>query len=119
MVRLLGPLSIIKELDDDLWCTMVLLPRSSTEVQVRADLYAKEGHVASAKASEKWKWMLNQELLNKLRSDVDEKSSKGSNYFAYQCGGKSRLNKPFCEVAIDSCRSNDRFICHSRSASTD
>jgi nitrite reductase/ring-hydroxylating ferredoxin subunit len=89
IVRLLGPLTIIKELDDDLWCTMVLLPRSSSEVIVRCDLYAKEGHVAPVKTLEKWKWMLKQELMTITRSGAEEKSSTSSKYFAYQCGGRT------------------------------
>ncbi|KAH0843133.1 hypothetical protein AYO21_03424 [Fonsecaea monophora] len=88
VVRLLGPLSIIKELDDDLWCTMVLLPRSSSEVVVRCDFYLKQGHTAPAKVLEKSKWMLEQELLH-LSSPDENKSATRSPYFAYQCGGRT------------------------------
>ncbi|KIW31524.1 uncharacterized protein PV07_03168 [Cladophialophora immunda] len=88
VVRLLGPLSIIKELDNDLWCTLVLLPRSSSEVVVRFDFYVKEGHAAPAKVVEKSKWMLEQELLNLSRPD-ETKSATRSSYFAYQCGGRT------------------------------
>ncbi|OAP54419.1 hypothetical protein AYL99_11520 [Fonsecaea erecta] len=88
VVRLLGPLSIIKELDNDLWCTMVLLPRSSSEVVVQCDFYVKEGRTAPAKVVEKSKWMLEQELVNLSRPE-DARGSPRSSYFAYQCGGRT------------------------------
>src|SRR5882757_8277664 len=86
MARLLGPLSIIKELSEDLWCTMTLLPRSSSEVVVQCDIYAREGHHAPAATVERWKWMLERELIN-LSTPEAAKASTGS-YFAYQCGGE-------------------------------
>ena len=91
VVRLLGPLSIIKELDNDLWCTLVLLPRSSSEVLMRCDFYTKEGRVTPLKTIEKWKWMLNQEWMSKAKLETEE-DSMGSQNFAYQCGGK--CNRP-------------------------
>ncbi|KIX04917.1 uncharacterized protein Z518_05788 [Rhinocladiella mackenziei CBS 650.93] len=87
MVRLLGPLSIIKELRPDLWCTMTLLPRSCSEVMVRCDIYAKEGYTAPANTVDRWKWMLEKEVIN-LSKPVVSKTSTNS-YFAYQCGGRS------------------------------
>ncbi|KAJ9609878.1 hypothetical protein H2200_006207 [Cladophialophora chaetospira] len=89
VVELLGPVSLIKELDDDMWCTMVILPRSSSQVIVRGDLYGKEGHVAPVKTVEKWKWMLKQEVVSLSKSDARETDSKASKYFAYRCGGRT------------------------------
>jgi hypothetical protein len=81
-VRLLGPSSLIKELDDDLWCTMVLLPQSISLATVRCDIFAKEDHSVAAKTVEKWKWMLQQELTGLSRQEA------GTGDFAYQCGGE-------------------------------
>ncbi|KAK5327605.1 hypothetical protein LTR93_002990 [Exophiala xenobiotica] len=87
MAYLLGPLSIVKELDPNLWCTMTLLPRSSSEVVVRCDLYAKEGYQVPTNAVERWKWMLEKELTQVPNSD-DTRVARGS-YFAYKCGGRT------------------------------
>lgn len=87
MVRLLGPLSMIKELDEDLWCTMTLLPSSASESVTRVDIYAKEGHSVSSATVEKWKWMLEKEIASMSKPDSEPASARGS--FAYECGGKS------------------------------
>jgi hypothetical protein len=65
---------------------MTLLPRSSSEVVVRCDLYAKEGYQVPTNAVERWKWMLEKELTQVPNSD-DTRVARGS-YFAYKCGGK-------------------------------
>lgn len=88
IVELLGPMSIIKELDQDLWCTMVLFPRSSSEIIVRVDLYTEAGHMMPLKAIERWKWMLKQEVLSWSKAEEEADNAQSSKYFAYQCGGK-------------------------------
>jgi hypothetical protein len=89
MATLLGPLSMLKELNGGLWCTITLLPRSATEVLARCDIYAKEGHQIPAGAVQRQKWMLEKELLNLSKPDVAGEHTK--TYFAYQCGGMFRL----------------------------
>ncbi|KIV78832.1 hypothetical protein PV11_06442 [Exophiala sideris] len=87
MARLLGPMSMIKELNEDLWCTMTLLPRSQFEVIVRCDIYAREGRTPSAPTTQRWKWLLEKEL--NVLSKPDEAKATGGSYFAYQCGGRT------------------------------
>ncbi|KAI1616310.1 iron-sulfur cluster-binding protein [Exophiala viscosa] len=87
MARLLGPMSMIKELNEDLWCTMTLLPRSQSEVIVRCDIYAKEGTNPSPQTFQRWKWLLEKEL--NVLSKPDEAKASGRSYFAYQCGGRT------------------------------
>lgn len=86
MARLLGPLSLVKELDQDLWCTLTLLPHTSQEVVVRCDIYAKEGDAVPTNTVQKWKWLLERELTQLSKSDETPEST--GSYFAYQCGGK-------------------------------
>lgn len=88
MARLLGPLSLVKELDQDLWCTMTLLPHTFQEVVVRCDIYAKQGdHQIPTNTVQRWKWLLERELIELSKIDETTQESSGS-YFAYQCGGK-------------------------------
>ncbi|KAL6251416.1 hypothetical protein RBB50_001625 [Rhinocladiella similis] len=87
MARLLGPLSLVKELDQDLWCTLTLLPHTSQEVVVRCDIYAKEGDAVPTNTVQKWKWLLERELTQLSKSDETPEST--GSYFAYQCGGRT------------------------------
>ncbi|KAJ9639232.1 hypothetical protein H2204_003843 [Knufia peltigerae] len=89
MARLLGPLSLVKELDQDLWCTMTLLPHTFQEVVVRCDIYAKQGdHQIPTNTVQRWKWLLERELIELSKIDETTQESSGS-YFAYQCGGRT------------------------------
>jgi hypothetical protein len=83
-VRLLGPLSIAKDLDDDVWSTLTLFPTSNPESSVRIDLYSKPDQNVSQKAAEKWVWMLEQEVKAMSLNDV---SGSGITAFSYECGG--------------------------------
>ncbi|KAL2400148.1 hypothetical protein ABEF93_005805 [Exophiala dermatitidis] len=87
MAALLGPLSMIRELRQGLWCTMTLLPRSASEVVVRCDIYAREGHQEPSDVVEREKWLLEKEFLNLPRTDTRDKASMTA--FAYRCGGRS------------------------------
>lgn len=70
---------------------MVLLPRTSSEVVVRCDIYAKEGYVAPSGTVEKWKWMLEKEIVS-LSQPVDDVATKSARaFFSYQCGGELDL----------------------------
>ncbi|KIW13214.1 hypothetical protein PV08_08401 [Exophiala spinifera] len=99
MARLLGPLSLVKELDQDLWCTLTLLPHSSQEVVVRCDIYAKQGDQQTPtnnnnnnnnNAVQRWKWLLERELMQLSKSDQTQASPPAAgSYFAYQCGGRT------------------------------
>lgn len=96
--QLLGPLSMIKELNENLWCTMTLLPRSLSEVVVRCDIYAKEGRGPPAPTVGRWKWMLEKEL-NSLSKPDEVKS--GRSYFAYQCGGENATSEVIVQEETD------------------
>ena len=85
-VRLLGPLSVAKDLDDDLWSTVTLLPVSPSVSVVRMDLYSKPGHKVDSNRVRSWRWML-EELI---RSIVTTESRTDPTHvgFSYECGGK-------------------------------
>lgn len=65
---------------------MTLFPRTTTEVVVRCDIYAREGYHAPAAMVERWKWMLEKELTSLSTSNASDDSTRS--YFAYQCGGR-------------------------------
>jgi hypothetical protein len=65
---------------------MTLLPTAASESTVRIDLYSKPTHEASAKSIQKWKWMLEQEIIS-FRKDGNKFMSKPVG-FSYECGGK-------------------------------
>lgn len=85
-VRLLSPLSIAKDLDDQVWGTMTLLPTSASNSAVRIDVYSKPGHNVSLQVAAKWEWMLEQEV--NVFGSIDERSDLRSTSFSYECGGQ-------------------------------
>jgi hypothetical protein len=95
-VRLLGPLSIAKELDEQLWCTLTLLPSTVTSSTVRIDVFAKAGKHVPKASLERWIWMLQEEVksvavMRVARQKVDSE-------FAYECGGESERLRLACPV---------------------
>jgi hypothetical protein len=88
--RLLGPLSLTKELSPNLWCTMTLLPRSPSETTVRCDIYAslKQAGRPPLATVERCKWMLEKELINLSKPVGDQSKAVMRSNFAYKCGGK-------------------------------
>ncbi len=66
---------------------MTVLPASLDESGVRIDLFATDGRVVPKEMSEKWKWMLQQEVQS-FTQTVDEKVA--SLAFSYECGGRER-----------------------------
>lgn len=81
---------MVREMDDGLWCTMTLFPRSSSEVTVRCDLYQREGHQTPLNMIDVYKWKLEKEMSASARSRSDKLRESNGTYFAYQCGGKQR-----------------------------
>ncbi|KIV88954.1 hypothetical protein PV10_08579 [Exophiala mesophila] len=85
--RLLGPLSIVKEVNSDLWYTMIIVPISTAEVSIRCDLYSRQESKTSSGTAEKWEWMVKQEIMALTPSNGQEDSPRQS--FAYECGGRT------------------------------
>lgn len=83
---LLGPLSMVKEMDGDFWYTVTLLPRSFSEVTVRCDLYGKEGHKISPAIIEKCKSGLKAKVS--VLTEPQRVKENSRSYFSYQCGGE-------------------------------
>jgi len=79
---------MVKEMNDDLWYTVTLLPRSFSEVTVRCDLYGKEGHKISSSMIEKCKSRLKAKVSVLTAPQGIKENSRS--YFAYQCGGKCK-----------------------------
>lgn len=83
-VKLLGSLSLLKELEEDVWCTITLVPKSAAETEIKCDLYEQEGKVMPHRSLQKCKVQLAKEV-NAMASD--QKPSMLAD-FSYECGGK-------------------------------
>jgi len=86
-IRLLGPLSLVRELDEKLWCTMSVLPISATQTEVRCDFHGGEGVAVQKIALDKWRKAVASEIEAIQTSSADAALSSSSS-FAYECGGK-------------------------------
>jgi hypothetical protein len=85
-IRLLGPLSLVRELDEKLWCTMSVLPISATQTEVRCDFHG-EGVAVQKIALDKWRKAVASEIEAIQGSSADVALSSSPS-FAYECGGK-------------------------------
>jgi hypothetical protein len=81
LVRLLGPLALVKELGEKVWCTIKLQPVSATQTQVKCDIYDGEGFACQK---------VNIDALKQLViKEVEAVQAASPSDFAYECGGMS------------------------------
>lgn len=83
---MLGPLAMLREMGDDVWCTMKVLPESAYSTKIRCDFYARAGFVVKPKMAERYKWMIEKELIafQLQQSNVAETVD-----FSYEVGGRN------------------------------
>ena len=84
----MGPLTLLRELDNGLWATMVILPLEPDKTDVWVDVYTKEGMSSERKDLSRWKEVLEAESVAVLASERNDHALD----FAYECGGESTLN---------------------------
>ena len=84
-MSLLGPLTVLRELDNGFWSTMVILPLDTEKTDVWVDIYTREGTSAERKDLRRWKTALETESVDMLSGA----SGGAAIDFAYECGGKS------------------------------
>jgi len=78
-------MTLLKELDDNIRCTMTLLPVSAHETEVRCDIYVDKDIEMAKNAAEKWKMATRKEIACIGADAMNGESSLSS--FTYECGG--------------------------------
>ena len=82
---MLGPLAMLREMGDDVWCTMKVSPESSCKTKVRCDFYARAGHTVRPSMADKYKLIIEEEILaHQLQYHGKTKDVR----FTYEVGGR-------------------------------
>jgi hypothetical protein len=85
---MLGPLATLREMGDDVWCTVKVLPETSSSTKVRCDFYARAGHAVRPGMTDKYKLMIEKEIV---AFQLRESENPGAvvRDFSYEVGGRS------------------------------
>ena len=83
---MLGPLAVLREMGDDIWCTMKVLPESAYSTKIRSDFYARAGRDVNSRIIHRYRLMIEKEIvaLQLQQSDI-----VGTVEFSYEVGGRS------------------------------
>jgi len=81
--RQLGPLSILRELEQGAWCTMTVLPIKASKTDVVCDVFGIDITIDSGCIVQRWKARLEKEVAT--FSSIESKQLQP---FIYECGGE-------------------------------
>ena len=83
---MLGPLAMLREMGDDVWCTMKVLPESAYSTKVRCDFYARAGHDVSHRMIDRYRLTIEKEIA---ALQIQQSGIVGTVDFSYEVGGRS------------------------------
>lgn len=83
---MLGPLAVLREMGDDVWCTMKVLPESANSTKIRYDFYARAGYAAKPRMTERYKLIIEKELI---AFQLQQSGVAGTVDFSYEVGGRN------------------------------
>lgn len=105
----LGPLSILRELEEGVWCISTVLPFEASKTDVRVDVFGTNSTLVSSHVIQKWKTRLEKEVASLSSTQPGQLRP-----FIYECGGKR--SQPFPLLELIMCRTNNRAFCYPRPA---
>lgn len=79
-------MSLAVEVDNSVWATITLLPRSVRESGIRIDLYAQNNRQLSKAAIDRLRWGLEEEMTAVGEKGLADGYSRAG--YSYECGGK-------------------------------
>ena len=85
-VQMLGPLAMLREVGDDVWCTVKVLPESSNKTKIRCDFYARAGHALRPGMADKYKLIIEKEIV---AFQLQQSGKLETVKFSYEVGGRS------------------------------
>lgn len=85
---MLGPLATLREMGDDVWCTMKVLPESASSTKVRCDFYARAGNAVRTGMADKYKLMIEKEIVA-FQLQQSGSPTAAARDFSYEVGGRS------------------------------
>ena len=83
---MLGPLAMLREMGDDIWCTMKVLPESAYSTKIRCDFYARAGHDVNPRMIDRYRLTIEKEIV---ALQLQQSGIVGTVEFAYEVGGRS------------------------------
>ncbi|KAK5100506.1 hypothetical protein LTS08_005257 [Lithohypha guttulata] len=83
VVRLLDPLSLLRELEEGLWCTISIIPKGPRATVVKFDILNRASTVVPVTLVSRWKARLEQEIQSAAAKSRGQSAS-----FTYECGGR-------------------------------
>lgn len=109
--RQLGPLSILRELEQGVWCTLTALPIKASKTDVICDVFGTDSTIQSGCTVRKWKAPLEKEVATFSLSQHEQLQP-----FVYECGGECFTLSPAAINRMQDARSN--FLLFSTSSLT-
>jgi hypothetical protein len=85
-VQMLGPLAMLREMGDDVWCTMKVLPESAYSTRIRSDFYARGGQDVNSGKIGRYRLMIEKEIFV---LQLQQSGVIGTVEFSYEVGGRS------------------------------
>lgn len=83
---MLGPLAMLREMGDDVWCTIKVLPESAYSTKIRCDFYARAGFVVKPRMADRYKLMIEKEII---AFQLQQSGVAGTVEFSYEVGGRN------------------------------
>jgi hypothetical protein len=86
IVQMLGPLAMLREMGDDVWCTIKVLPESAQSTKIRCDFYARAGFAVKPRMADRYRLTIEKELI---AFQLQQSDTAGMVEFSYEVGGRN------------------------------